>query len=99
MATLDELRMQLDEVDDEIVRLFEKRMDICKEVGKYKVGCGRKVFDRQRESSKLADVEGKASTDFNKKGIRELYQQLMSMSRKLQYQQLVRADRKSVVLG
>ena len=91
MATLDELRMQLDEVDDEIVRLFEKRMDICKEVGKYKVGCGRKVFDRQRESSKLADVEGKASTDFNKKGIRELYQQLMSMSRKLQYQQLVRA--------
>ncbi len=91
MATLEELRMQLDEVDDEIVRLFEKRMSICEQVGEYKVGCGRKVFDRQRESSKLADVAGKASTEFNKKGIKELYQQLMSMSRKLQYQQLVKA--------
>ena len=29
--------------------------------------------------------------DFNKKGIQELYQQLMSISRKLQYQQLVEA--------
>lgn len=91
MATLEELRMQLDEVDDEIVKLFEKRMGICEQVGEYKVGCGRKVFDRQRENNKLADVAGKVSTEFNKKGIRELYQQLMSMSRKLQYQQLVKA--------
>ncbi len=33
----------------------------------------------------------KVSSDFDKKGIQELYQQLMSMSRKLQYQQLVKA--------
>lgn len=91
MATLEELRTQLDEVDDEIVKLYEKRMGICEEVGAYKVGSGRKVFDRQRENNKLADVSSKVSTEFNKKGIRELYQQLMSMSRKLQYQQLVEA--------
>ena len=89
--TLEELRAQLDEVDDEIVKLYEKRMSICEEVGEYKVGSGKKVFDRQRENNKLADVASKTSTEFNKKGIRELYQQLMSMSRKLQYQQLVKA--------
>lgn len=91
MATLEELRLQLDEVDDEIVRLYEKRMGICEQVGEYKVKSGRKVLDRQRENNKLADVASKVSTDFNKKGIKELYQQLMSMSRKLQYQQLVSA--------
>lgn len=91
MATLEELRLQLDEVDDEIVRLYEKRMSICEQVGEYKVKSGRKVLDRQRENNKLADVASKVSTDFNKKGIKELYQQLMSMSRKLQYQQLVSA--------
>ncbi len=32
MATLEELRVQLDEVDGEIVRLYEKRMGICEEV-------------------------------------------------------------------
>ena len=91
MATLQELRAQLDEVDDQIVKLYEQRMSICEQVGEYKVGTGKKVFDRQREHEKLQDVANKASTDFNKKGIRELYQQLMSMSRKLQYQLLVKA--------
>lgn len=52
---------------------------------------GKKVFDRQREKEKLADVMSKVEGDFNKKGIQELYQQLMSMSRKLQYSQLVEA--------
>ena len=50
MASLTELREQLDAVDDEIVKLFEKRMDLCGQVGEYKIQNGRKVFDRQRES-------------------------------------------------
>lgn len=91
MASMGELRAQLDQVDDEIVRLYEERMKLCEAVGEYKVRTGSKVFDRQREREKLADVAAKVSTDFNKKGIQELYQQLMSMSRKLQYQQLVQA--------
>ena len=49
------------------------------------------MFDRQREHEKLLDVASKVNGEFNKKGIQELYAQLMSMSRKLQYQQLVEA--------
>ena len=91
MRTLEELREQLDGIDDQITDLFQRRMEICEEVGEYKVKAGRKVYDRQREKEKLNDVASKVTGEFNKKGIRELYQQLMSMSRKLQYQQLVAA--------
>ena len=91
MRTLEELRTELDQIDDQITDLFERRMQVCEEVGEYKVKAGRKVYDRQREKDKLNDVAAKVSGEFNKKGIRELYQQLMSMSRKLQYQQLVEA--------
>ena len=91
MATLEELRGQLDVVDNQIVKLYEERMKICEQVGEYKVEAGRKVFDRVREKEKLQNVASKVSSDFDKKGIQELYQQLMSMSRKLQYQQLVKA--------
>lgn len=91
MAALEELRERLDEIDSQISDLYEKRMKVCEEVGEYKVKAGRKVFDRQREREKLADVASKVTGDFNKKGIQEVYQQLMSMSRKLQYQQLVEA--------
>lgn len=91
MESLEVLRKKLDSIDDQIAALYEQRMKVCSEVGEYKVKTGRKVFDRQREKEKLVDVASKVSGDFNKKGIQELYQQLMSMSRKLQYQQLVDA--------
>lgn len=91
MASLEELRERLDEIDSQLVDLYEKRMKVCEKVGEYKVKAGRKVFDRQREKEKLTDVASRVTGDFNKKGIQELYQQLMSMSRKLQYQQLVEA--------
>ncbi len=91
METLEALREKLDHIDEQIVQLYEKRMDVCGEVGEYKVKEGKKVFDRQRERDKLTEVASKVSGDFNKKGIQELYQQIMSMSRKLQYQQLVEA--------
>ena len=91
MASLEELREQLDQIDDKIAELYEERMEVCAWVGEYKIQAGRKVFDRQREKEKLADVASKVKGEFNRKGIQELYQQLMSMSRKLQYQQLVAA--------
>lgn len=91
MTELAELREQLDQIDDRIAELYEKRMEICAQVGEYKIKSGKKVFDRQREKEKLADVASKVKGEFNRKGIQEVYQQLMSMSRKLQYQQLVSA--------
>ena len=93
MATLEELRAQLDQIDDQITDLYQKRKDVCEQVGEYKVKAGRKVYDRQREKAKLADVASKVTGEFNKKGIQQLYEQLMSMSRKLQYRQLVEAGR------
>ena len=91
MATLEELRVELDKIDNQMVELYQKRMNVCREVGDYKVKAGRKVYDRQREQEKLADVASKVDNDFDKNGVRELYTQLMSMSRKLQYQKLVEA--------
>lgn len=88
MESLQELRGQLDVIDEQIVDLYQKRMDICGKVGEYKVAAGRKVFDKQRENEKLAAVTENVTDEFYKKGLTELYEQLMSMSRKLQYQML-----------
>ena len=90
MESLQELRGQLDEIDAQIVDLYQKRMDICGKVGEYKVATGKKVFDKQRETEKLAQVASMVSDPFYKKGLTELYEQLMSMSRKLQYQLLTK---------
>lgn len=83
-----ELRKRIDEIDGRIVELYEKRMDICREVAEYKIDNGKKVFDRQRETEKLETVKSLTHNDFNGQGIVELYEQIMSMSRKLQYKLL-----------
>lgn len=83
-----ELREQLDVIDAGIVELYERRMDICSKVAEYKIETGKKVFDRQREQEKLAKVKSLTHNEFNSHGVEELFEQLMSMSRKLQYQML-----------
>ena len=83
-----ELREKIDVIDRQIVSLYEQRMEICSQVAEYKIRTGRKVFDRQREMEKLAKVKSLTHNDFNSHGVEELFEQIMSMSRKLQYQLL-----------
>lgn len=85
---LGELRQKLDEIDAQIVELYERRMDVCSQVAAYKIETGKKVFDRVREQEKLSKVKSLTHNEFNSHGVEELFEQLMSMSRKLQYQML-----------
>ena len=81
-----QLRDQIDEIDSQIVNLYERRMDVCRQVAEYKIETGKKVFDRQREMEKLSKVKSLTHNEFNSHGIEELFEQIMSMSRKMQYQ-------------
>ncbi|MBO5284039.1 MAG: chorismate mutase, partial [Lachnospiraceae bacterium] len=75
-----ELRNQIDEIDQQIVRLYEQRMEICGQVAAYKIETGKKVFDKQREMEKLARVKSLTHNEFNSHGVEELFEQIMSMS-------------------
>lgn len=88
MKDLLELRKQIDEIDRSIVELYQNRMKIAAEVAEYKIETGKKVFDKEREISKLLNLTALGSCDFNRYGIRELFEQIMAMSRKRQYQLL-----------
>ncbi|MDD2973103.1 MAG: prephenate dehydratase [Lachnospiraceae bacterium] len=88
MRDLQELRGKLDEIDSRIVELYEERMGISREVAEYKIQTGKKVLDKDRELAKLQSVKALTHNEFNNHGIGELFEQIMSMSRKLQYQLL-----------
>ncbi len=85
---LAELRNRLDDIDRQIVELYEQRMEICGEVAAYKLETGKRVFDKEREQQKLSAVSAMTHNALNAQGIRELYEQIMAISRKLQYQML-----------
>lgn len=85
---LAELRGQLDQIDEKIVQLYEERMEICSQVADYKIETGKKVLDKAREEEKLNKVRSLAHSEFNAHGVQELFEQIMAMSRKLQYNKL-----------
>ena len=88
MTDVTDLRQQIDEIDARIVELYEKRMEISGQVAQYKIETGKKVFDKAREEEKIRTVKALTHNDFNSHGIEELFEQIMSMSRKLQYRLL-----------
>lgn len=85
MNELLKIREQIDEADKALLENFEKRMELCKQVAEYKLRTGKAVFDRQREIEKIERLKSLASDDFYAHCSEELFTQIMSMSRKMQY--------------
>ncbi len=83
--SLIELRAQIDQIDKEMVSLFEQRMKVAEEVAKYKMTIGKPVLDRTRENEKIQSVKALAHTDFNQQGVESLFANLMTISRMRQY--------------
>lgn len=88
MKDLMQCRKEIDEIDSRMTELFEKRMQIAADVAEYKRVSGKKVFDKQREDEKLERVEQMASNEYFGRGLKELFSQIMSLSRKYQYTML-----------
>ena len=88
MRDLLEIREEIDEVDAELVALYAKRMGLAEQVAEYKISTGKPVFDKEREAVKLDKVTDLVEEPALKSGVRELFEQIMSMSRKRQYQML-----------
>lgn len=49
MLDLSESRAQIDVIDKEITRLFQKRIDVCRDVAAYKIQNNKKVLDKTRK--------------------------------------------------
>ena len=57
--SLENLRDAIDAIDDDILKLFEKRMDVVSQIAAYKRANGIPVLDGGREAEKIRAVSGK----------------------------------------
>ena len=77
---IQEMRSRIDRVDDEIVRLYGERMELTREIGRFKRENGIPVLDTERERELLNRVGEKAGEE-NENGVRALFGFLMAQSR------------------
>ncbi len=78
-----ELRGQIDQIDDELIRLFCARMEVAAQIADYKKANDLPVFQPARERAKLQDVANKAGSEMANY-TRVLYSMLFELSRSYQ---------------
>ena len=84
---LEAIRGQLDQIDDEMIRLFVQRMRLVSDVAAYKKENGLPILDTGRERQIINRVSLQAGEDLEHYA-KLLYQTLFSVSRSYQADQL-----------
>lgn len=80
---LNDYRTQIDAIDEQIVRLFQQRMDVAAHIAKYKKENNLPILQPARERAKLAEVSEMSREDMQSY-IRVLYSLLFELSRTYQ---------------
>lgn len=80
---LKDYRNQIDEIDDALVRLFAKRMEVSAQIADYKKANGLPIYVPAREREILQEVAEKAGPDMANY-TRVLYSMLFELSRSYQ---------------
>lgn len=77
---LNEYRAQIDRIDEEIVRLFQQRMDVAADIAAYKKEHQLPILQAAREREKLATLTAQTREDLQSY-LRVLYSLLFELSR------------------
>lgn len=84
---LSELRNEIDEIDQELVRLFCQRMQVSAKVADYKKAAGSPIYHPQREQEILKQVARMAGPELEVYA-KELYSRIFELSRSYQSKRL-----------
>lgn len=84
MKDLIKAREEIDLIDTEIIRLFEKRMDIVKDVAIYKIANKLSVLDSSRENAMLEKNINKIKNEEYKKYYEKVLKGFLEASKDMQ---------------
>ena len=86
--TLDELRSEIDEIDQHILQTLVKRVDIVKQIGELKNEQNMPIIDEERREKVLQSITDRAkvfhlSEDFVKKLFKEIHDHAVDLQKKV----------------
>jgi len=86
---LEQLRNGIDITDKQILRLFEERMELCRQVAQYKKEHGIQIFQKGREDEVIAKVRDNTSDENLKDGTTALFTTIIDISKHLQQREFL----------
>lgn len=85
MKDITACRAELDVIDAQIVRLFERRMRVSRDVALYKYDRHQEILDAAREEQVLKSRAEQAEDDALRGSVSQLFKEIMRLSREEQY--------------
>ncbi|MGL4799750.1 MAG: prephenate dehydratase [Cellulosilyticaceae bacterium] len=85
---LQDARVRIDHIDDQLMRLFEERMEVVGDVARYKEEHGLPIFQRQREEEVIKKNVGRIGNKGFESYAEEMLQALMDISKAYQCTQI-----------
>ncbi len=82
---LENWRKEIDEIDEEIVLLLNRRAKAARKIGKIKAKAGLPIVDLERESDVLKNIVAKNSGILHEWQIASIYQKILHESRQVQF--------------
>ena len=83
--TIEEIRAEITQIDEEIIELIARRQDLAKKIAATKHEAGIPVHDNQRKNDVLAYVMRQASANrIDPVPVRTIFETLISMNEKEQ---------------
>ena len=81
---LTDARKKINEVDEKMAKLFEKRMDAATEIAEYKKENGLPIFDESREKEVIKNNTDYIESEDYKEYYADFIQSVMDISKKYQ---------------
>jgi len=82
--TLDELRIEIDKIDDTLLQLYNGRMEFVHKVGELKNTTGAPIYRPEREQSILTRLKERNSGKLTDKAIEALFLELFAVARNIE---------------
>ena len=82
--TIDELRVEIDRLDDELLRIFNRRADFALKIGEIKNSLGMAVYDPAREKAIFQRMKSDNTGPLDNDAIVRLFERVIDESRRLE---------------
>jgi chorismate mutase len=84
VSRLDELRRQIDEIDDQLVRLLSARATCALAIGHEKKAAGLEVYQPTREAEVLEHVQRVNAGPLDDGAVKRLFERIIDEARRLE---------------
>ena len=82
--TIDDWRIRIDEIDLQLVELFNERAQCAIEIGHIKRRLGLEVYSPTREAQVIANVTGANHGPLDHEAVRRLFERVIDESRRIE---------------